>query len=214
MMSRLLCAALLIGLWIPMQAQTKFGIRAGLNTTSVNPEALLILNNNDVEELRLDLERARYGFHLGVFLQVQADFLFIQPEIWFRSNSIDYSLQDLQMTNVNSIVTERYQYLDIPLQFGLKMGPLRLGCGPVGHLFINASSEISEGDYADEYEPRFRDLTVGYIAGLGIDIWNFHVDFNYEGSFQNFGDHFYFFGERYTFDRAPARLIGTIGISF
>jgi len=197
-----------------LSGQTKFGIRAGLNTTSIDPNSLLILNNNDAEELRLGLERARYGYHLGVFLQLQADFLFIQPEVWFRSNSIDYKLEDLQVGTVNTIVTEQYQYLDIPVLLGLKLGPLRLGCGPVGHLFINSTSDIQEGNFGDDYDPRFRELTVGYIAGLGIDIWNFHIDFNYEGSFQNFGDHFYFFGERYAFDRSAARIIGTIGISF
>ena len=197
-----------------LNGQIKIGIRGGLNSTHVNADELLILNEQDVAEFRLAVERAKFGYHFGVFLQAQADFLFIQPEVWFRSNRVDYSLQDVQSPDVTRVLSERYQYVDIPLLLGLKLGPLRLGCGPVGHIFINSTSELFDTDPVEGYDQQFEDMTIGYITGVGLNIWNFHVDVNYQGSFNRFGDHFVFFGEEYEFSKTPSRLLATIGISF
>jgi hypothetical protein len=205
---------LLAGLPLMLHAQMKFGIQGGLNTTQIDPGKLVILDQDDREDFELAVNRARYGYHLGVFFQAQADFLFIQPAIWFRSSSVDYTINDVQDSSLSNVLTERYQYLDIPILLGLKLGPLRIGCGPVGHIYINSTSELFDTDPVDGYEQQFEDMTVGYIAGLGLDIWNFHLDLNYEGSFNRFGDHFTFFGEEYAFDNSPSRLIATIGISF
>lgn len=194
--------------------QIKFGIRAGLNTTEVEPNSLLITNRNDVEEFKLDLENARYGYHLGLFIQANSEFLFIQPEVWFRSSSAEFSVEDLQNGMANEVFTERYQYIDIPVQVGVRLGPVRLGCGPVGHLFINSVTEFIDDTQVNDYEKRFEDITLGYVAGLGVDIWNFHVDLTYEGNFSRFGSHFTFYGREYAFDTSPSRLIGTVGISF
>jgi len=199
---------------IPLSGQIKFGIRAGLNTTEVSPNSLLVTNRSEIEEFKLDLKNARYGYHLGLFLQANAEFLFIQPEVWFRSSSAEFLVEDLRNGFANEVFTERYQYIDIPIQIGVRLGPVRLGCGPIGHLFINSVTEFAEDTQVEEYEKRFEDITLGYVAGLGIDIWNFHVDLTYEGNFSKYGDHFTFYGRQYAFDNTPTRLIGTVGISF
>lgn len=199
---------------VTANSQIKFGIRAGLNTTEVEPNSLLITNRNDVEEFKLDLDNARYGYHLGLFIQANSEFLFIQPEVWFRSSSADFTVEDVQNGMASEVFTERYQYIDIPVQVGIRLGPVRLGCGPVGHLFINSVTEFIDDTRVDDYEKRFDDITLGYVAGLGVDIWNFHVDLTYEGNFSRFGSHFTFYGREYAFDTSPARLIGTVGISF
>lgn len=195
-------------------SQIKFGIRGGVNTTEVNPNSLLIMNQNDIEEFKLDLDNAQYGYHFGLFLQANADFLFVQPEIWFRSSSAQFEVEEIQNGMVSDFFTEKYQYIDIPVQFGVRLGPMRLGFGPVGHLFINSTTEFMDNTQDHEYEQRFENFTLGYVTGVGIDIWSFHLDITYEGNFSNFGDHFYFYGRQYAFDTSPSRLIGTVGISF
>lgn len=197
-----------------VSSQIKFGIRGGVNTIEVNPNSLLIMNQEDIEEFKLDLENARYGYHLGLFLQANSEFLFVQPEIWFRSNSAQFEVEGSQNGMFSEYFTEKYQYIDIPVQFGVRLGPVRLGFGPVGHLFINSTTEFIDNSQVREYEKRFDDITLGYVTGVGIDIWSFHLDLTYEGNFSNFGDHFNFYGRQYAFDTSPSRLIGTVGISF
>jgi hypothetical protein len=213
---KIICIALIIFSFCADSAhsQIKFGIRGGLNTTEINPGSLLITNQSDIDEFRLDLQEARYGYHLGLFIQANSQFLFIQPEVWFRSNSAEFAVEDVQNNMGNETFTERYQYIDIPVQLGIRLGPVRLGCGPIAHLFINSVTEFEANSQVEEYEKRFEDITLGYVGGLGVDIWNFHIDITYEGNFSQFGDHFTFYGRQYAFDRSPSRIIGTVGISF
>lgn len=193
-------------------AQFKFGVRAGMSTTDVKPSELLIKNGNDLDELGIALEDAKYGLHFGFFAQANIGHFFIQPEVLFNSNSIDYTVRDFSVDKTATFIrNEKFQNLDIPLMIGYKLGPLRLQGGPVAHVFINSSSELFE---FDEYDQNFKDLTWGYQAGVGLDIWKFVLDFKYEGNFQKFGDHLVFFGNEYEFDDSPGRMVASLGIAF
>lgn len=192
-------------------SQVRVGIKGGLASTDVPPGSLVILDQGDVEDFTLSVQDAKYGFHLGFFVQAQLGNFFIQPEVLFNSNSVDYSFEDLQGIDPVQIRDENYQYLDIPIMMGVKLGPLRLGAGPVGHLFLDSTSDLFD---FEGYDQAFDDLTLGWQAGVGLDLWKLHLDFRYEGNFTDFGNHLVFYGERYTFNEAPSRLIASVGISF
>lgn len=194
-------------------SQVRVGIKGGLASTDVPAGSLVILDQDDVEDFTLSIQDAKYGFHLGFFVQAQLGTFFIQPEVLFNSTSVDYSLEDIQGIDPVQIRDENYQYLDIPVMLGVKLGPLRLGAGPVGHLFLNSTSDLSD-IFNEDYEQAFDDLTLGWQAGAGLDLWKLHLDFRYEGNFTDFGNHLVFYGERYTFSEAPSRLIASVGISF
>jgi len=81
----------------------------------------------------------------------------------------------------------------------------------VAHVFLDSTSELF--DFAN-YEQNFDDLTIGYQAGIGLDIWKFVLDFKYEGNFQKYGDHLVFFGNQYQFDDSPGRMIASLGFAF
>ena len=195
------------------QAQTKFGIHGGLSTTELKTDEITLTNSQGINELKLQLEKANYGFHFGIFVLAKSDFLFIKPQIQFNSESVDFSVKDIGSSDsVSKILSETYQRIDIPIQLGVTLGPLRVGVGPVGHFNLNTCSEIT--DEYDEYSVQFSDFTFGYILGAGLDIWNFHIDVGYEGNFEKFGDHIVFGGNEYEFDSSPSRFIASVGISF
>ncbi|MEM9821982.1 MAG: porin family protein [Bacteroidota bacterium] len=193
-------------------AQFKFGVRAGMSTTDVSSSQLLIKNSSDLNEFGLSVKEANYGVHFGVFAQAQLGNFFIQPELLLNSTSVDYSLEDLTFQGNGSIIkNESFQNLDIPLMIGYKIGPLRLQGGPVAHVFLDSTSELF--DIAN-YSQNFDDLTWGYQAGIGLDIWKLVIDFKYEGNFQKYGDHIVFFGNQYQFDDRPGRMIASLGFAF
>lgn len=203
---------LLLSLSLTAQAQVNFGIRAGVTTTSIDVNDLNILSENGMQNLQLSLQEARYGVHAGILLRFQMKSFFIQPEVLFNSNQSSYTIADAEdMSLIGEVFSEKYQYLDIPVMFGFKAGPVRLNAGPVGHVFINSTSELFD---LDGYEQRFDDFTFGWQAGLGLDLWKFTVDVRYEGNFSKYGDHIEFFGRRYAFDQAPSRLIFSVGYLF
>lgn len=195
-----------------LQAQFKMGVRGGLSTMDVVPGQLIITNSEDAKELGLSVSEANYGIHMGFFMQAKIGKFFIQPEVLFNSNTVNYNIQDFKGGNTIDIIkSESFQQLDLPLMMGMKYGPLRLQGGPVAHVHLNSSSELFD---IEGYGQKFDEMTWGYQAGIGLDIWKLMIDLKYEGNFQNFGDHITFFDQDFNFDKAPGRFIASVGISF
>ena len=194
--------------WVGSQAI--LGIKGGIASVDVTPSDLVVFSENDVEDLRISIQDAKYGIHLGLFVQVRLGSFFLQPELLFNSNTVDYRIEDIQTGNV-SILDENYQTLDIPFIIGLRAGPLRVGGGPVGHVFLNNTSDLFD---LDGYETDFENITLGWQAGIGLDFWKLHLDLRYEGNLTQFGDHIVFHDQTYEFDDKPSRIIASIGVSF
>ncbi|HFA47573.1 MAG TPA: PorT family protein [Bacteroidetes bacterium] len=201
------CIIALLALPFLGQAQGKFGVRAGLSTPNLDKETI------DQNGLKLAIKDAKYGFHIGLFGRVPLGAkLYLQPEVLFNSNSVDFDVTDLGDGLINTVLTEKYQNLDIPLMLGYKLGPLRLEAGPAGHVFLKSKSELEEG--VTGYMQRFKDFNLGYQAGLGLDIWKLLVDVRYEGNFNNFGEHMTIAGEQINFSQNPSRWVMTVGFAF
>ena len=207
------CVLCLLCTLASAQNSNRFGIRAGVSTTDINADDLLITDNAAMQQLRIGIQEAGYGYHFGVFGQLRGKRFFLQPEILFNSNSVDFRVTDLATSqSVPEILNERYQYLDIPINAGLRVGKiLRLQGGLVGHIFINNVSELTQ---IENYEERFDEFTYGWQAGLGLDLSIFALDLKYEGNFENFGSHIIVDGQEYQFDQSPTRLVASLGVTF
>jgi len=193
-------------------AQVKFGIRGGLSSTDIKAGSLLVSNSAEVDAFRLSVKEAKYGYHLGLFLQARKENVFIQPEILFNSSSVDYNFQSGSSGVVlNDVFNETYQRIDLPVMVGFKVGILRLQGGPVGHVHINSRSELTD---VQGYEEKFETFTYGYQAGVGLDFWKLVIDLKYEGNFSEYGAHFTFFGRQYDFDTRPGRIVASVGYAF
>jgi hypothetical protein len=195
------------------EAQVHPGIKFGVSTPDISPKDFIVTDSNDVAYYHVFVENARYGVHAGGFLQIVLGGFFLQPEIVYNSSKVDYRIDSLfSGSGGSNIFTDSYKNVDFPLIMGLKTGAVRLGLGPVGHLFLNSTSGF--GDYSNEFEAFFNKLTWGWQAGLGLDFWKLHFDARYEGNFSNFGDYITFFGKRFDFDTKNNRFIASIGFSF
>lgn len=190
-------------------SQVRWGLRLGLSTSQLEADDFNILNGT--EEFKLALKDASYGIHGGLVLQVELGNVLLQPEVIFNSNSADLELEDLG-TNTTEVATkEKYQYLDIPVMLGYRLGFLRLHAGPVGHIFLNSTSGLTD---VEGFEEDFDSLTLGWQGGLGIDIGPLALDLRYEGNFNKFGDHITFGGQQYAFNQNPARFLAAVSYMF
>ncbi|MBL7825547.1 MAG: PorT family protein [Saprospiraceae bacterium] len=190
------------------QAQAQFfnfGLKGGLNTQINKPEDIIQIGNDD-GEFNLGVDHLSFGTQFGAFMRFGNRF-FIQPEVLFNSNKTDYKIGESSVGEV--IKNEKYQYLDIPVMVGFKLGPVRIQGGPVGHYFLNSKSELTD---FNGYEARFKQMTWGYQTGLSIGFGRLSVDARYEGNFSKFGNHITFFGDQYQFSSTPARFI--LGVNF
>lgn len=194
-------------LFIANTAQAQWfslGLKGGLNT-QINGQDDITIGGGDTSFI-LGLDGRKFGTQFGGYMRF-GNKIFIQPEVLFNSNKTNYKIGESSVGEV--IKNEKYQYLDFPLLVGAKLGPLRLQAGPVGHYFLNSTSELSD---FDGYEARFKQMTWGWQGGLNIGFKRISLDFRYEGNFTKQGDHITFFGDKYHFSNTPARFI--VGLNF
>lgn len=182
--------------------QSKFGLKAGLSTPSGEFGSFTV--NHVDTTFMVALKDAKYGVHGGVWFRF-GDKFFVQPEVYFNSNRSDYELDGGIFQN--AVRSEKYQYLDVPVIFGARIGPLSLQAGPVGHYFIKSTSDLT--DFA-AYEQMFDEFTFSYQVGGGLDFGKVGIDVRYQGKFNNNNGHMTFFGQQYNFDKNPARITASL----
>ncbi len=182
-----------------------FGLKGGINT-QVNKPQDIVLGSGD-STLNLGVDKFKFGTQFGVYVRL-GNKLFLQPELLFNSTKTDYRFKQNSFSDV--VKNQKYQHLDLPVLVGFKMGPLRFNAGPVGHYFLNSNSELTN---ISGYKERFKQFTWGWLAGVTLGTGRISADLRYEGSFNNEGDRFTFFGDDYHFSKTPARLILGVNIA-
>lgn len=205
-MKQLLSILCLLAICTVTQAQSrvKFGIKGGLSAPSGSMGSFSV--NHADSSFLLGLKKAKYGIQVGAWARFGKK-LFIQPELYFNSNSSDYELEGMNFQTV--VKNEKYQYLDLPVLAGVKLGPLTLQGGPVGHYFLNSKSELID---VQGYSQMFEQFTWGYQAGAGLEFSRIGLDVRYEGTFSNQNNHMQFFGQTYQFDQSPARIVAALRV--
>lgn len=193
-----------------ISAQFEIGIKAGLSSTDVVSEGIMI--NENGKHFQLSLDEANYGYHVGLYTRVSFLGIFIEPSFLLTSTETNFNLKSFGETDiVGTVFSESYQNLDIPLLIGMKVGFLRMQVGPVAHIFLSSSSDLYD---ISGYEQRFADATYGIQGGVGLDIWKFRIDINYEANLSAFGEHITIDGIPYSFGDNPSRIIASVGWKF
>jgi hypothetical protein len=127
----------------------------------------------------------------------------------FNSNSFDVTWKEVGKSVVN-VGKQKFQYLEIPVLAGLKLGPFRVNAGPSGHLFLNKTGDLFK---INNYDVNFSGLTLGYTAGVGLDIGKFMVDVRYDGNFSS-ADGTVNFIKDFKISNRPPKLLASVGFRF
>ncbi|MBK6931374.1 MAG: outer membrane beta-barrel protein [Saprospirales bacterium] len=181
------------------QAQFAFGLKGGLQTQLKNPQDIVIGQADT--SFNFGVKDLKFGTHFGAWFRI-GQTVFLQPEINFNSNRTDFKVGENSALEI--VRSEKYQNLDIPVLVGFTAGPIRLYGGPVGHYFLNSTSELTD---FNGYRARWKQFTWGWQAGLTLGTGRISADIRYEGNFNKYGDHITFFGDEYHFSNNPARLV-------
>jgi len=154
---------------------------------------------------------ASVGFHAGLFARFSVLGFYIQPEAMFTSSGGEIVINSDDINaNVDQVKSMRYNKIDVPIMLGVKIGPLlRLNAGPSFSFLLN--SDIRDGNAQQEIEENYSDATVGFQAGIGIDISKLNFDLRYENNLSALGDEVSFGGETFTTDLRNQLWILTVG---
>jgi hypothetical protein len=155
------------------------GPRFGLSSSKVQVDNILSGDQKISEGDKV------LGFHGGLYsrLQIPGIGLYIQPEALFTSSGGKINISD----NGNISVSEyKFNKLDVPVMVGFRFFKvLRVNAGPTFNFLLSAS-ETTDGIENDVINDHSN--SIGYQAGIGLDLWRIILDLKYENSLSSFGD--------------------------
>jgi len=171
-MKKLLLSIIFVGLFSGLPAQEfSLGPKFGLSSTKVD-----IKSNNFVPG------DAQTGYHVGLFGRLEFGGFYLQPEVLYTKTSGTFQINSLQPGGGTgaSTFTQDFNRLDIPFMLGLKLfNFFRIQAGPIAS--INIDSNLDDATNTIQ-NVNYKKATLGYQAGLGLDIGNFILDAKYESS--------------------------------
>lgn len=143
-----------------IQAQSKFGIRGGLNVTNISFD-------------KLPDRGERFGFHAGIFadIPVLLDFIYLQPEL-------SYSVKGAAFKFLGDRKTLNMKYIDFLLPVAFRLGDIDLQVGPfVSYLISNPDYKVF--DDTEVVVDAFKKTDVGLTAGLSYNFAPLTVGIRY-----------------------------------
>ncbi|MEM6263478.1 MAG: porin family protein [Bacteroidota bacterium] len=183
------------------------GPRVSVISSSIQPGDLLITDADEFRDFRLKARESKFGYQVGLFSRLEFAGFFIQPEALLRSTGTEYEWRDVTSGDV-TFSDERFFFLDVPVNAGIKFGPFRLQGGPAFSFLVNRSSEL---DDPSTYERRFREVEYALQAGLGVDIWRFVFDVRYHYTINRSDNNFTVDGTSYDLSDKPNMMVFSLG---
>lgn len=213
-MKRLLIIALIV---IPFtmvsNAQVKFGLKAGITSTSISVNDLIVVDDTGLNDLLVKGGNSKVGIQGGLMARITILKLYVQPELLFTSTGGEVEVTEYSTGNpITTIENQKFNKIDIPIMVGYKIGPLRLQAGPIASIVVSNKSVLE--DYTN-YEEEFNGATWGYQAGLGLDIGKkLTIDVKYEGSLSKLADGVNIGSQSFDFDSRTSQTVFSLGYFF
>jgi len=148
-----------------------FGPKFGLSSTKIK-----------LEDGNFSTGDGELGYHVGIFTRFGAAGFYLQPELLFTQTSGTFSYNDPNSSSTSEFEAN-FNRLDIPIMMGFKMFKFfRIQAGPIASININSELKNS-ADVVQDVD--YKQATIGYQAGLGLDIGKLIIDAKYESSLGN-----------------------------
>lgn len=137
-----------------------YGIKGGYNYSTVRANNQRLIDGQD-------------GFHAGVFMNISAVLLQVQPEIMF-------SQKGYEVENGNDL---RMNYIDMPLLLKVKVFPfVTIDAGPQYSYLIN-TQETSD-DIVVPAMPSFKKSDLSAVIGTSVTVWKVGASVRYVHGFK------------------------------
>lgn len=122
---------------------------------------------------------AEVGYHVGIFARIGGGGIYVQPEVLYAQTSGTFTFSGPTPGGGSEFKAD-FNRLDIPIMVGFKLFKiLRIQAGPIASIDID--SKLRDAIETVE-EVEYKSSTLGYQAGVGLDIGNLYLDAKYESS--------------------------------
>lgn len=159
-----LCAMAFLAVAIPAQAQLRFGVKGGLNITSVHFDSDLLKSDNVT------------GFHIGPMIEAT------MPLLGFGFDAaLLYSQKGMESSSSGVKTTMKTSYIDVPVnlkwKFGLPIVKAYLAAGPYASFRVGGDKIWNIWNE----QLKTKSFGAGLNFGAGVEVFNhLQVGFNYE----------------------------------
>lgn len=198
---------LVVMLVLAFTASTAFGQlftvgpKIGISSSSIKVE--------DVENIASG--NSSVGFHAGLFSRITIAGFYVQPELTFTSSGGEIKYDDNAGNNLDQVTELKYNKLDVPVLVGMRFAKiLRVNAGPAFSLIL--SEDARNKGTVDEVKSNYNNATVGYQAGVGLDIGKITLDLRYEGSLNNLSDEINIGNESFDTDMRNNQWLFSLGL--
>ncbi len=172
----ILSIALLIASVAASKAQTTLGIKGGINFSKINTDNIK--------------ESSVTGYQAGLFARL-GNTLYLQPEVYLGSRGGKFEGSSSgNSASASGKVT--FTTLNVPLLLGTKLvsaGPIsvRAMAGPIYSYNLSENNNVSS---AIQDFGKYKNSTLGYQVGAGVDIGNITADLRYEGGLTKINENY------------------------
>jgi len=173
-----LSVAILVIAAASAKAQFSLGAKAGINFSKINTD--------NVSESTIA------GYQAGLFARIGTGW-FVQPELYLSSSGGKFSSSN-NGTDYSAKV--RFTALNVPLLLGKSFGGdnlnIHFNAGPVYTYILDKNTSFSN-NFSTAYQDfgDYKNSTLGYQVGGGLDLGHITADLRYEGGLtkvnQNYG---------------------------
>jgi hypothetical protein len=166
----ILSLALLTTVGLSAKAQFTLGLKGGVNVSKLNTDNFT--------------QSSIAGYQFGAFARFGKG-LFLEPELYAASKGGQFNFESNGSTTGGN-ARVRFTTLDVPVLIGESFGAssfnIRAMVGPVYSYVLDRNSSFSD-NLSSAYQDLgdFNHSTLGYQAGLGVDLGNIALDGRYEG---------------------------------
>ena len=193
-----LTALLLVPFWASAQGYS-YGLTAGAHVAQVEIDPFVIDPNQPLETMAFT---ATGGYHAGIFTRLGAGLIYLQPQLWYTELNQDITYSD--GSGSSTTVPWTLRRLDVPLEVGVKMGPLLLLAAPVWSIPLAQVSNVQTITVDSG--------TWGGQIGLGVKLGPVQLTARYEGSLSPFADQIQVAGGTYVTDSRMSQLITALHV--
>ncbi|WP_342646384.1 porin family protein [Mucilaginibacter sp. CSA2-8R] len=172
----ILSIALLIASVAASKAQSTIGIKGGINFAKINTDNIK--------------ESSVTGYQAGIFARL-GNSLYLQPELYLGSRGGKFEGSSSgNSASASGKVT--FTTLNVPLLLGTKLvsaGPIsvRAMAGPIYSYNLSENNNVNSAlqDFG-----KYKNSTLGYQVGAGVDIGNITADLRYEGGLTKINENY------------------------
>jgi hypothetical protein len=157
------------------------GPRAGVSSSTINFKEFTDPAGNLIKP-----GDARLGFHAGIVSRITIMGFYVQPEVLFTNAGGEIIESGGNVPD--QVLNYNFNRLDVPVLLGYKFANIfRVQAGPSFSYLLSSDIRNETGTQVYNVAENYNQATVGYRAGIGLDIWKILIDLKHEGSLGRFG---------------------------